>query len=67
MKVTIDDIRKAGYCAAGARRWFAAHGIPFAPFLKDGIDADELIARGDGLAETVVARKREREAGGGNG
>lgn len=57
MLITIDDVRKAGFCVVGARSWFAAHGIPFNQFIKDGIDSDELIARGDDMARTVVERK----------
>ncbi len=59
--VTIDDVRKAGLCVAGARRWFNGRGIPFNAFLRDGISAAELIERGDGWARTVVDRKLARE------
>lgn len=60
--IRIDDIRKAGYCTAGARAWFRRHDIPFADFLQKGIAADELLARGDDLARVVIERKIEREA-----
>jgi hypothetical protein len=59
--VSINDIRRAGYCVAGARSWCTAHGIPFAEFLKSGLPADEFIHRGDALAQLVVDRKLERE------
>lgn len=60
--VTIDDVRRAGYCVSGARRWFADHGIPFAEFIKTGMAADEFIARGDSRAARVVELKLAREA-----
>lgn len=63
--VTIADVRKAGFCVNGARGWFRTHGIPFADFIRDGLPADELIARGDAMAVTVVERKLEREQGDG--
>lgn len=59
--VTIEDVRAAGYCVAGARRWFAANGIPFADFLKNGMPADEFISRGDDLARQVVEKKLLRD------
>lgn len=65
MIITIDDVRKAGICVAGARRWFNQHGIPFNQFIKDGIDADELIALGDDMARRVVDHKKASEAAGG--
>lgn len=61
MRVTMEDITKAGYCAAGASRWFQRHGIDFAAFLKDGMDADEFQERGDYLARKVVEKKVARD------
>ena len=60
LRITITDVSRAGYCARGARRWFEAHGIDFRAFLADGIPAIELLAKGDGLAERVVAKRLER-------
>lgn len=64
-KITIDDVRAAGFCVSGARGWFRQHGIPFNDFLKNGIEAGDLIARGDHLAVEVVERKRQRESASG--
>jgi len=55
--IRVGDITKAGYCAAGQRRWFEAHGLDFRAFVKDGIDAAILLATGDPMAERVVALK----------
>lgn len=63
MRITIDDVRKAGYCVSGARRWFQANNIDFADFIKNGMDADEFVTRGDELAQIVVDKKVERENG----
>lgn len=62
--VTIDDIRKAGHCVRGARRWFESHGLDFGTFLERGIAAEALLATGDALADQVIQRKMEREARG---
>jgi hypothetical protein len=61
LRITIDDVIKAGFCASGARSWFRTHQIDFAAFLRDGIDAQLFLERGDHLAQVVVDRKRERE------
>lgn len=66
-RVTIDDVRRAGHCARGAKAWFERHGLDFRAFLKDGIDEEEFLASGDALAERIVKMKREREAGARNG
>lgn len=61
MIIRIDDIRKSGYCVKGAKQWFAAHGLDFKDFLKNGIDAETLCKAGDGLAQKVVAERRARD------
>jgi hypothetical protein len=63
-RVTIDDVRKAGFCVAGAKRWFAANRLDFAAFLKDGMAQDEFLRSGDALAAQVVTSKQERAARG---
>lgn len=62
-RITIEDIRAAGHCVLGARDWFRQHGLSFAEFLRDGADAEVLLATGDALAERVVTRARERADG----
>ncbi len=61
--VTIDDVRKAGFCVAGARRWFALHGIDFRAFLVNGVSADRLRQAGDVLAEKAISAAEERTHG----
>ena len=63
MLITIDDVRRAGYCASGARAWFRARGMNFADFLKNGMDSEDFLEQGDELAQTVVDKKIERENG----
>lgn len=64
MIITITDVRAAGFCVRGIRRWFTDHGWTdqeFRQFLQSGIEAAELIERGDDRARYVVDKKRERE------
>lgn len=63
--VTHADLRAAGYCNRGARAWFAAHGLDWARFLAQGIDAEVLAATGDAMALAVVEIARKREIHGG--
>lgn len=60
-KITITDLRRAGHCASGIRRWFEAQGLDFRDFLKNGIDEETLRATGDGQvlnALDSIARNR---------
>ena len=43
-----------GYCAAGCREWFAAHGLSWPDFVANGIDEAKLAATGDELAHRVI-------------
>jgi hypothetical protein len=58
LTITITDVRRAGYCASGARKWFEAHGFDFRQVIKNGVSAEALLATGDGLAERVVRLTR---------
>lgn len=47
-------MRELGYCNKGAREWFARHGLSWAEFLAEGIDADRLRSTGDAMAARVA-------------
>lgn len=60
--ITITDVRRAGFCVTGAADWFSLHGFTrdeFRQFLREGLSADVLRARGDGLVEVVLTRMGE--------
>lgn len=61
LRVTIEDLRAARYCLAGARPWFRRHGFDWQAFLDHGIEADQLQATGDALVEPVIAAAGMRE------
>ena len=52
--VTIDDVRAVGLCVNGSRAWFERHGLDFRTFLREGLDAQTLLATGDAMALRVV-------------
>jgi len=66
-RITITDIRRAGYCARGAKSWFEGKGLDFRAFLRDGMDEDAWAALGDAHADEVLRRKREYEGVAHNG
>jgi len=61
MIVTRSDMDELGYCARGARRWFARMGLDWAAFVRDGIDADVLEATGDAMAQRLVAHVTKKD------
>lgn len=61
------DMRALGYCNRGARSWFARHQLDWAEFINQGIDAEQLLATGDAMAEAVVAVAQSRVSGDTNG
>ena len=63
LHITITDMRRAGYCVSGIRRWSAQHGIDFAALVRNGISADELVTKGDHHARRVVESVLERGDG----
>ena len=61
--ITIDDVRKAGHCAKGARRWCEDHGFNFREFLKSGLPESVVAETNDAFGLQVIERKHERERG----
>lgn len=58
--ITIDHVRAVGLCVNGTRTWFSRHDLDFRAFLRDGCDADTLLATGDAMAQRVVDYARAR-------
>lgn len=68
MTVTMQHLRtipwfgdKPGFCLPLSRQWFARHGLDFRAFVREGIDAERLLATGDGMAAALVQWARECE------
>lgn len=57
--ITSRHCRAAGMCLTpGVRDFCQAHGMDYRAFIRDGIDAELLIATGDAMALQVVAIAR---------
>lgn len=41
-KINLGDCQSAGFCIAGARRWFAIKGLDFRKFVREGMTREEL-------------------------
>lgn len=52
---------RTGYCAKQSRAFFAEHGLDWLTFVREGIDAEQLLATGNALAEHLVAHARAVE------
>lgn len=64
MRVTVQDVRAAGLClGVRTRRFFRHHDLDFGAFLRDGIEAERLLATGDAMALRAVEAARERHHG----
>ena len=50
-----------GSCARGGRQWFAARGLDWADFGRNGIPAETLLATGDGFAVAIVEHARQQQ------
>lgn len=54
MIIYMQDMRNAKMCAKGVRAFFIKHGFDHQDFLKNGIDAQLLLATSDTMAVQVV-------------
>lgn len=65
-RLTMHDCTSAGHCPSGVRRWIHDKGFDFRDFMKNGIDLATIEAMHDGYGDQIIARKRAREAAGGD-
>jgi hypothetical protein len=52
---------RVGFCARGARAWFAQHGFDWSEFVQAGLPASAFEATGDAMALQLVAHARRVE------
>ena len=62
VRVTIQDARELGFCVGGTRTFMERHGLDFKAFLRDGLDAADLLATGDAMAERVEVHAQGKRA-----
>lgn len=63
MIIVRSDLDELGYCARGARRWFARMGLDWSAFVRDGLDSEAVVATGDAMALKLVEHVREHHHG----
>jgi hypothetical protein len=56
-------LRELGYCNRGSREFFQRHGLDWADFLKNGIEAEKMLATNDAMAARTV-EQAERDVNG---
>lgn len=61
--ITRSHMDELGYCARGARRWFDRMGLDWPAFVRDGIDAEVLLATGDAMAARLVQHVMDKDNG----
>jgi len=60
--VTVHDLKAMAYCNRGSRPFFERHGLDWGDFVRNGIDAELLIATGDAMALRLVDVAKGRES-----
>ena len=63
-RVTIDDVRRAGFCLWGTRRVCADHGVDLRRLVREGIPMAAAEAILDANVQRVVAVAKQRISGG---
>lgn len=68
MIVYVTDLSKVkgfssngGYCRRGGRLWFAAHGLDWDDFRKNGIDAERLRSTNDAFALKLLSTLEQED------
>ena len=56
-------LRELGYCNRGSREFFSKHGLDWGRFLKEGIEAEKLLATNDAMAARLVAQAERDQDG----
>lgn len=54
MIVTMTDLRNCGMCSSGAWAFCNKWGFDWKDFLTNGIDAEKILATGDGMGAEVI-------------
>lgn len=65
-KVTVTDVRKAGFCVRGMKQWWESQPAdlpPFREFLKEGLDMEiaEKLEDPHAQRSVVIAKARIKE------
>lgn len=53
---------RRGFCRDRSKAWAKRHGLDWREFVRNGIDAEKLLATGDGFAIALVEWARKCQA-----
>lgn len=62
-RLTVADVRAAGFCLSGVRRQCAVLGVDFRQFVREGVPLEVAAAVDDALVQKAVEIARKREEG----
>jgi hypothetical protein len=57
-RLTMADLRAAGFCAAGVRAFCARHALDYRELLRAGLPFDVLEPIGDAMVNNLIQRLR---------
>lgn len=60
IRVTINDVRMAGYCGSGLREFCDAHGINLPKLIREGLPVEELEKIEDARIHNVLEQTYAR-------
>lgn len=60
LRLTFRDVALAGLCVRGACQWLEQHGFDWRDALRNGLSAQDVLARGDAHGQQVVKRALNR-------
>ena len=60
MRVTITDVRMAGYCGAGLREFCQNHGLDLVKLVREGLPVEQFEAIDDAHAKNVLVQTYAR-------
>ena len=60
MIIWIADAKEVHFCSRGIRAFFTKYGLDYTDFIKNGIDAEQLLERtfNDSMVVQIVEHKR---------
>lgn len=61
--ISIQDVRRAGYCISGAREWCNLREISFRDLVRRGVPASDVENLGDPIVEHILKVKRSEGDG----
>ncbi len=62
VRITVNDLRKAGHCASGVKAFFTGHGVSMRKLVQEGLTLDDVSHIEDANLDRVIEIAQERTA-----